>query len=111
LYVPHEQIGKVSRYIGADAGAPALSKLGSNAWQNLKTRARAYVRELAGELLALYAKRQQSPGVAYDLRHEWLQRLEAEFPYRETPDQGRAIEEGKGDLEGPRPMDSLLSGA
>ena len=68
LYVPHEQIGKVSRYIGADASAPALSKLGGKAWQNLKTRARTSVRELAGELLALYAQRQQAPGEAYDLR-------------------------------------------
>ena len=110
LYVPHEQIGKVSRYIGADAGAPALSKLGGKAWQNLKTRARTSVRELAGELLALYAQRQQAPGVAYDLRNEWLQRLEAEFPYRETPDQERAIEEVKGDLEAPRPMDRLVCG-
>jgi transcription-repair coupling factor (superfamily II helicase) len=110
LYVPHEQIGKVSRYIGADAGAPALSKLGGKAWQNLKTRARTSVRELAGELLALYAQRQQAPGVAYDLEHEWMQRLEAEFPYRETRDQERAIEEVKEDLEAPRPMDRLLCG-
>src|SRR5213079_1505091 len=57
LYVPHEQLGKVSRYIGADAKAPALSKLGGKAWQLLKNRARASVRELAGELLALYAQR------------------------------------------------------
>jgi transcription-repair coupling factor (superfamily II helicase) len=110
LYVPHEQIGKVSRYIGADAGAPSLSKLGGKAWQNLKTRARTSVRELAGELLALYAQRQQAEGVAYDLRHEWLQQLEAEFPYRETPDQERAIEEVKEDLEAPRPMDRLVCG-
>src|SRR5215210_620895 len=92
LYVPHEQIGKVSRYIGADARAPALSKLGGRAWQLLKSRARASVRELAGELLALYARRQQAPGVAYELEHEWLERLEAEFPYRETDDQRTAIE-------------------
>jgi transcription-repair coupling factor (superfamily II helicase) len=91
LYVPHEQLGKVSRYIGADSSVPALSKLGGKAWENLKNRARASVRELAGELLALYAQRQQAPGVAYDLRHEWLERLEAEFPYRETPDQLGAI--------------------
>jgi transcription-repair coupling factor (superfamily II helicase) len=110
LYVPHEQIGKVSRYIGADAGAPALSKLGGKAWQNLKTRARDSVRELAGELLALYAQRQSAPGVPFDLSNEWLQRLEAEFPYRETPDQERAIEEVKEDLEAPRPMDRLLCG-
>src|SRR4029077_18762466 len=59
LYVPHEQIGKVSKYVGADASAPALSKLGGKAWQNLKSRARRSLRELAGELLALYARRQQ----------------------------------------------------
>ena len=110
LYVPHEQLGKVSRYIGADNTVPALSKLGGKAWENLKNRARASVRELAGELLALYAQRQQAPGVPYDLRHEWLERLEAEFPYRETPDQLAAIEAVKEDLEAPRPMDRLVCG-
>jgi transcription-repair coupling factor (superfamily II helicase) len=110
LYVPHEQLGKVSRYIGADNTVPALSKLGGKAWENLKNRARASVRELAGELLALYAQRQQAPGVAYDLRHDWLERLEAEFPYRETPDQQAAIEAVKEDLEAPRPMDRLVCG-
>ncbi|HMI29284.1 MAG TPA: transcription-repair coupling factor [Gaiellaceae bacterium] len=110
LYVPHEQLGKISRYIGADTTVPALSKLGGKAWENLKNRARASVRELAGELLALYAQRQQAPGVAYDLRHEWLERLEAEFPYRETPDQQAAIEAVKEDLEAPRPMDRLVCG-
>jgi transcription-repair coupling factor (superfamily II helicase) len=110
LYVPHEQLGKVSRYIGADNTVPALSKLGGKAWENLKNRARASVRELAGELLALYAQRQQAPGVAYDLRHEWLERLETEFPYRETPDQQAAIEAVKEDLEAPRPMDRLVCG-
>jgi transcription-repair coupling factor (superfamily II helicase) len=110
LYVPHEQIGKVSRYIGADAKAPALSKLGGKAWQNLKTRARASLRELAGELLALYARRQQAEGQSFDLRNEWLERLETEFPYRETEDQQRAIEAVKEDLESPRPMDRLVCG-
>ncbi len=110
LYVPHEQIGKVSKYIGADAGAPALSKLGGKAWQNLKSRARTSLRELAGELLALYARRQQAPGVAYELENEWLERLEAEFPYRETDDQRTAIEAVKEDLELPRPMDRLVCG-
>jgi transcription-repair coupling factor (superfamily II helicase) len=110
LYVPHEQIGKVSRYIGADAGAPALSKLGGRAWQLLKTRARASVRELAGELLALYAQRQNAPGIAFDLSSDWLERLEAEFPYRETEDQQRAIEAVKEDLEAPHPMDRLVCG-
>ena len=110
LYVPHEQLGKVSKYIGADASAPALSKLGGKAWQNLRARARESVRELATELIALYAQRQQAPGVAYDLQNEWLERLETEFPYRETEDQARAIEAVKEDLEAPRPMDRLVCG-
>jgi transcription-repair coupling factor (superfamily II helicase) len=110
LYVPHEQLGKVSRYIGADSTMPALSKLGGKAWDNLKNRARESVRELAGELLALYAQRQQAPGVPFDLRNEWLERLETEFPYRETPDQQAAIEAVKEDLEAPRPMDRLVCG-
>nr|MDQ4030610.1 transcription-repair coupling factor [Actinomycetota bacterium] len=110
LYVPHEQLGKVSRYIGADAKAPALSKLGGKAWQLLKSRARASVRELAGELLGLYAQRQQAPGLAYDVDGEWLERLEASFAYRETEDQQRAIEAVKEDLEAPRPMDRLVCG-
>ncbi len=110
LYVPHEQIGKVSRYIGADAKAPALSKLGGKAWLLLKSRARESVQELAGELIALYARRQTSPGIAYDLSSDWLERLETEFPYRETEDQRRAIEAVKEDLEAPSPMDRLVCG-
>ena len=99
VYVPHEQIGKVSRYIGSDSKAPALSKLGGKAWDNLKTRARAHLREMAGELLQLYAQRQTQPGVAYDVEHEWVERLESEFPYRETEDQRTAIEAVMEDLE------------
>jgi transcription-repair coupling factor (superfamily II helicase) len=110
LYVPHEQISKVSRYVGADARAPSLSKLGGKAWQNLKSRARASVRELAGELLSLYAQRRQAPGHALDLANEWLERLESSFPYRETEDQQQAIEAVKEDLEAARPMDRLVCG-
>jgi transcription-repair coupling factor (superfamily II helicase) len=110
LYVPHEQLGKVSRYVGADGGAPALSKLGGKAWQLLKSRARQGIRELAGELLRLYAQRQQAPGFAFDLRHEYLEQLEASFPYRETDDQQAAIEAVKEDLEADRPMDRLVCG-
>jgi transcription-repair coupling factor (superfamily II helicase) len=110
LYVPHEQIGKVSRYVGVDGKAPALSKLGGRAWQLLKSRARASIRELAGELLRLYAQRQNAPGFSFDLEQEWLERLEASFPYRETEDQRTAIEAVKEDLEAPRPMDRLVCG-
>ena len=110
LYVPHEQLGKLSRYIGADAKAPVLSRLGGKAWQNLKARARESVRELAGELLSLYAQRQRAEGTAYDMDGEWLERLESSFPYRETDDQQRAIEAVKEDLESARPMDRLVCG-
>jgi transcription-repair coupling factor (superfamily II helicase) len=110
VYVPHEQIGKVSRYIGADSKAPALSKLGGKAWDNLKTRARAHLREMAGELLQLYAQRQTQPGVAFDVEHEWVERLESEFPYRETEDQRTAIEAVMEDLESAHPMDRLVCG-
>jgi transcription-repair coupling factor (superfamily II helicase) len=110
LYVPHEQIGKVSRYVVADGYAPALSKLGGRAWQNIKTRARAGARELAGELLALYAERQRAPGVAFEVDGDLVEELEASFPYEETPDQQAAIEIVKEDLEAGRPMDRLLCG-
>jgi transcription-repair coupling factor (superfamily II helicase) len=110
LYVPHEQIGKVSRYVGVDGRPPALSKLGGKAWQLLKSRARASIRELAGELLRLYAQRRQASGVAYDLSSDWLEQLEASFPYRETDDQQAAIEAVKEDLEDPRPADRLICG-
>ncbi len=110
LYVPHEQIGKVSRYVGADGHAPALSKLGGKAWQTIKSRARSGARELAGELIALYARRQGAEGVAYLVDNELLEQLEASFPYEETPDQQRAIEAVKEDLETPRPMDRLVCG-
>jgi transcription-repair coupling factor (superfamily II helicase) len=110
LYVPHEQVGKVSRYVGVDGKAPTLSKLGGKAWHLLKSRARAAIRELAGELLQLYARRQNAPGISYDLSQDWLERLETSFPYRETADQAAAIEAVKEDLEAPRPMDRLVCG-
>jgi transcription-repair coupling factor (superfamily II helicase) len=110
LWVPHEQLAKVSRYIGADARAPSLSRLGGKAWLNLKSRVRASVRELAGELISLYAARQQAQGHAYDLSDDLLERLESSFPYRETDDQQQAIESMKEDLEAPSPMDRLVCG-
>ena len=110
LYVPHEQIGRSRATSAPTRGRPSLSKLGGKAWQNLKSRARASVRELAGELLALYAQRRQAPGHALDLTSDWLERLESSFPYRETDDQQQAIEAVKEDLEADRPMDRLVCG-
>ncbi len=110
LYVPHEQIAKVSRYVGADGAAPALSKLGGKAWQNIKTRAREGARELAGELVALYAQRQSAEGIVYEVDGDLVEQLESGFAFEETPDQQRAIEAVKEDLEAPRPMDRLVCG-
>ncbi len=110
LYVPHEQIGKVSRYVGADGHAPALSKLGGKAWQLIKNRARQGAHELAGELIALYAQRQHAAGIAYEVDGDLVEELEASFPFEETLDQQRAIDAVKDDLETARPMDRLVCG-
>jgi transcription-repair coupling factor (superfamily II helicase) len=110
LFVPHDQLGKVTRYVGADSRAPALSRLGGKAWQTLKTRARVAVHELAGELLALYAQRQTRTREPHVGDEGWMARLEAAFPYSETEDQARAIETVKDDLESDRPMDRLICG-
>ncbi len=110
LFVPHTEIAKVSRYVGADARPPVLSRLGGKAWHALKARARHAVHELAGELLALYAHRQASEKVPLPPDGELLAQVEAAFPWAETDDQARAIEAVKEDLEAPRPMDRLICG-
>lgn len=110
LYIPHDQITKVGRYIGPSGTPPVLSKLGGKAWDNLKNRARKAVRELAGELLQLYALRQTAEGYAFSEDTDWQRRFEAAFPYTETPDQLKAIDAVKDDMESPHPMDRLICG-
>jgi len=110
VFVPHEQIGKVSRYIGAGAGAPALNKLGGTAWATVKTRARKAVVEMAGELLQLYAARQAIPGYGFPPDGELMRRLEEAFPFEETEDQAETIDDVKNDMEAPHPMDRLVCG-
>ncbi len=110
VFVPHEQMGKVTRYVGADGGAPTLSKLGGKRWDQLKNRAKQAVFELAGELLALYAKRSRAAGHAFPEDDEVMERFELAFPYEETEDQLTAIGAVKHDLEQPHPMDRLIVG-
>jgi transcription-repair coupling factor (superfamily II helicase) len=110
VFVPHEQMGKVTRYVGADGGAPTLSKLGGKRWDQLKNRAKQAVFELAGELLALYAKRSRAVGHAYPEDEEVMERFELAFPYEETEDQLTAIAAVKHDMEQPHPMDRLVVG-
>ncbi len=110
LYVPQEQIARVSRYVGAGAGAPPLNKLGGRAWELARSRARTAAREMAGELLQLYAVRQSLPGHAFGPDNEWQLQLEADFPFIETDDQAAAIADVKDDMEAPHPMDRLICG-
>ena len=109
VYVPTDQLAKLSRYVGA-GGQPALSALGGKRWQNMKARARRAAGALAGELLNLYAERRTRKGHAFTPDGEWLLSLESAFPYRETADQREAIEAVKGDMEAEQPMDRLVCG-
>jgi len=110
VFLPHDQMGKVSRYIGAGAAAPALNSLTGTAWQTVRTRARRAVLEMAGELLELYAARQAQPGFAYPPDGELIARLEDLFPFEETDDQAAAIDDVKNDMEAAWPMDRLVCG-
>ncbi|MGB1626459.1 MAG: transcription-repair coupling factor, partial [Miltoncostaeaceae bacterium] len=110
LYVPHDHLDKVSRYVGADGGDPTLSKLGGKSWSTMKARARESVRELAGELIALYEARGRAEGFAFPPDDDLSRELERRFPHQETPDQLRAIDEVTDDMERATPMDRLVCG-
>ena len=110
VFVPSDQLHKVSRYVGADAGDPPLSKLGGKQWEQMKMRARRAAEALAGDLINLYAERRRRAGYAFPPDGEWQLAFEAAFPYRETPDQIEAIEQVKADMEEARPMDRLICG-
>lgn len=110
LYVPVHQADRLGHYIGADEQTPHLTRLGSGEWATAKQRAGAAVQDVAQELLELYAKRQNARGFVFSGDTEWQKNLEASFPYTETPDQARAIDEVKADMEKARPMDRLLCG-
>ena len=110
LFVPTDQLDRVSRYLGPSDREPRLTRLGSGDWQRAKQRVRRAVQALAKELVALYAAREVIPGHAYPSDTPWQAELEASFPYVETSDQLAAIGEVKGDMELPRPMDRLVCG-
>lgn len=110
LFVPVHQADRLSLYIGPDERKPRLSRLGSGDWQIAKEKARGAVKEVAAELLELYAKRQTAQGFAYQGDTAWQKILESSFPYDETDDQSQAIMEVKMDMENQKPMDRLLCG-
>jgi transcription-repair coupling factor (superfamily II helicase) len=108
LYVPTDSLDQLSRYVGGESPTP--HKLGGSDWQKSKSRARKAVREIASQLIQLYAARQNAKGHAFGPDTPWQRELEDAFPYTETPDQLAAIEEVKRDMCQPVPMDRLICG-
>ena len=108
LYVPTDQLDQVTRYVGGEA--PSLHRLGGADWAKAKGRARKAVRQIAGELIRLYAARQATRGHAFGPDTPWQRELEDAFPYVETPDQAACIDEVKADMEKVVPMDRIICG-
>ncbi|WAL66594.1 transcription-repair coupling factor [Amycolatopsis cynarae] len=108
LYVPTDQLDEVSRYVGGEL--PTLNKLGGSDWKNTKAKARKAVKEIAAELVQLYAARQAAPGHAFASDTPWQRELEDAFPFTETADQLAAIDEVKADMERGVPMDRVICG-
>ncbi|MGV3540504.1 MAG: transcription-repair coupling factor [Rufibacter sp.] len=110
LYVSIHSLHKISKYTGKEGTPPTMSKLGSPEWENKKKRVKSKVKDIAAELIKLYAKRKKAPGYAFS-RDGFLQaELESSFIYEDTPDQGKATEDVKNDMEQPHPMDRLVCG-
>ncbi|MBI3430127.1 MAG: transcription-repair coupling factor [Actinobacteria bacterium] len=108
IFVPTDSLEQVSKYVGGEA--PTVHRIGSGDWQKAKGRARKAVRQIAGELIRLYAARTSSPSFAFSLDTPWQRELEDAFSYVETPDQLSSIEEVKRDMERPYPMDRIICG-
>lgn len=111
LYVPVTQLDTVSKYIGPkDDDTVKLNKLGSSDWQRTRARVKKACKDMADELIALYAKRQLAKGYAFSPDNDWQSEFEERFEYQETEDQLRSIDEIKQDMQSPTPMDRLLCG-
>ena len=110
LYVPTNNLDNVRKYIGGGDSAPTLNRLGSKEWSNTKAHVKKNLKEVAKDLIELYAKRQKIKGYAFSKDTDWQKQFEEEFPYQETDDQLRCIDEVKKDMEQQRPMDRLLCG-
>jgi transcription-repair coupling factor (superfamily II helicase) len=110
LYVPLARLDLVQKYQALGGAPPALDRLGTTIWEARKTRVRKSVSDMAEQLLALYADRKTAPGHAFPADSNWQREFEDAFEFQDTPDQQRAIEEVKRDMESPLPMDRLLCG-
>ena len=110
LYVSIHALHKISKYSGKDGSPPVISKLGTQEWETKKAKAKKRVKDIAKELIGLYAKRKTAPGYAYPPDSFLQAELESSFMYEDTPDQARATEEVKQDMQTPHPMDRLVCG-
>ncbi|ASC69097.1 Transcription-repair-coupling factor [Halomicronema hongdechloris C2206] len=110
LRVAADQVGALSRYRATSEGAPTLNKMSGKAWEKTKGKARKAIKKVAVDLLKLYAQRAKLEGVAYPADMPWQEELEDSFPYQPTPDQLKAVQDVKRDMESPRPMDRLVCG-
>ena len=110
LYVPTDMLDNIRKYIGGGEGEPKLNRLGSKEWENTKARVKSNLREVARDLIELYAKRQKAKGFMFSKDTPWQKEFEDSFPYQETEDQLRCIAEVKKDMETDKPMDRLLCG-
>lgn len=110
LYVPADQIDRIQRYVGADGTTPQVNKIGGSEWQRTTRKVREQARQIAGELIQLYAARHAATRPSFGADTNWQSEMEDAFPYEETPDQLRAINDIKTDLENVRPMDRLICG-
>ena len=110
LYVPTNQLDSVRKYVGGDEGGLKVNKLGTKEWLNTKAKVKKNLRQVAKELIELYAKREKSKGYAFPADTPWQTQFEDSFPYQETDDQLRCIDEVKKDMENSKPMDRLLCG-
>ena len=110
LYVPTSQLDSIRKYVGGDAINPPINSLGSKDWIKTKEKVKKNLRAVAKELIELYAKREKAKGYAFSKDTPWQSQFENSFPYQETDDQLRCIEEVKKDMENQRPMDRLLCG-
>jgi transcription-repair coupling factor (superfamily II helicase) len=110
LYVSINSLHKISKYVGKEGTAPRLDKIGSEAWKNLKRRTKKKVKDIAGELIKLYAKRKATPGHAFQQDGYLQNELEASFIYEDTPDQLKATNDVKEDMSKSYPMDRLICG-
>lgn len=110
LFVPIDQIDLVQKFVGSEGKKPKLHKLGGTEWTKVKNRVQSSVEDIADDLIKLYAEREATTGFAFSEDSDLQQEFEAQFPYQETADQLRSIEEIKQDMQKPRPMDRLLCG-